>query len=53
MNKAEHRLFPFITQNWQGKPMVSHQVIVQPIGSATTEKGVSKSIRAGRLATER
>jgi hypothetical protein len=25
-NKIEHRLFAFITQNWRGKPLVSHQV---------------------------
>jgi len=28
-NKIEHRLFSFITGNWRGKPLVSHQVIVQ------------------------
>ena len=27
-NKIEHRLFSFITGNWRGKPLVSHQVIV-------------------------
>jgi Rhodopirellula transposase DDE domain len=40
-NKVEHRLFAFITQNWRGKPLVSHQVIVQLIGSTTTEAGLS------------
>src|SRR5690606_33675234 len=25
-NKIEHRLFSFITQNWRGKPLVTHQV---------------------------
>lgn len=39
-NKIEHRLFAFITQNWRGKPLVSHQVIVQLIGSTTTETGL-------------
>lgn len=39
-NRIEHRLFSFITQNWRGKPLVSHQVIVQLIGSTTTEKGL-------------
>jgi len=37
-NKIEHRLFAFITMNW-GKPLVSHQVIVQLIGATTTETG--------------
>jgi hypothetical protein len=27
-NKIEHRMFSFITQNWRGKPLVSHEVIV-------------------------
>ena len=39
-NKVEHRLFAFITQNWRGKPLVSYQVIVQLIGSTTTEAGL-------------
>ena len=39
-NKVEHRLFAFISQNWRGKPLVSHQVIVQLIGSTTTESGL-------------
>jgi len=28
-NRIEHRLFAYISQNWRGKPLVSHQVIVQ------------------------
>jgi hypothetical protein len=39
-NKIEHRLFAFITQNWRGKPLVSHAVIVQLIGATTTETGL-------------
>jgi len=39
-NKIEHRLFAFITMNWRGKPLVSHQVIVQLIGSTSTETGL-------------
>lgn len=39
-NKIEHRLFSFITQNWRGKPLVSHEVIVNLIASTTTEKGL-------------
>ena len=35
-NKIEHRLFSFITQNWRGRPLVSHQAIVNLIGSTTT-----------------
>jgi len=39
-NKIEHRLFCHITMNWRGKPLVSHQVIVQLIGSTSTETGL-------------
>ena len=39
-NKIEHRLFSFITQNWRGQPLVSHQVIVNLIGAATNRKGL-------------
>jgi hypothetical protein len=35
-NRIEHRLFAFITKNWRGKPLVSHQAIVQLIGATTT-----------------
>jgi len=40
-NKIEHRLFSFITQNWRGKPLVSHEVIVNLIASTRTEKGLT------------
>jgi hypothetical protein len=39
-NKIEHRLFSFITGNWRGKPLVSHQVIVQLIAATTTRTGL-------------
>jgi Rhodopirellula transposase DDE domain len=39
-NKIEHRLFAFITMNWRGKPLVSHQAIVELIGSTTTNTGL-------------
>jgi hypothetical protein len=39
-NKIEHRLFSFITGNWRGKPLVSHQVIVQLIAATTTTAGL-------------
>jgi len=39
-NKIEHRLFSFITQNWRGKPLISHQVIVQLIAATTTKNGL-------------
>ena len=39
-NKIEHRLFCHITQNWRGKPLVSHQVIVNLIAKTTTHAGL-------------
>jgi uncharacterized membrane protein len=39
-NKIEHRMFCHITQNWRGKPLVSHEVMVNLIGSTTTRKGL-------------
>ena len=39
-NKIEHRLFSFITQNWRGKPLVSHEVIVNLIAATTTDTGL-------------
>jgi transposase len=39
-NKIEHRLFSFVTQNWRGKPLVSHQAIVNLIASTTTQAGL-------------
>jgi hypothetical protein len=40
-NKIEHRLFSFITKNWRGKPLVTHQVIVNLIAATTTTTGLT------------
>ena len=40
-NKIEHRLFSFITHNWRGKPLISHQAIVNLIASTTTRTGLT------------
>ena len=40
-NRIEHRLFATIPQNWRGKPLVSHQVIVHLIGATTTRTGLT------------
>jgi hypothetical protein len=39
-NKIEHRMFCHITQNWRGRPLVDHEVVVNLIGSTTTETGL-------------
>ena len=39
-NKVEHRLFSAISQNWRGKPLISHEVVVNLIAATTTETGL-------------
>ncbi len=39
-NKIEHRLFSYITMNWRGKPLVSHEAIVNLIAGTTTKAGL-------------
>jgi hypothetical protein len=39
-NKIEHRLFCHITENWRGRPLVSHETVVNLIGSTTTRTGL-------------
>jgi len=39
-NKIEHRMFSHITQNWRGRPLVSHDVIVQLIANTSTQAGL-------------
>jgi hypothetical protein len=40
-NKIEHRLFAHITMNWRGRPLTSHEVIVQTIAATTTTAGLA------------
>ena len=40
-NRIEHRMFSFITQNWRGKPLLTHKVIVQLIAATTTATGLA------------
>jgi hypothetical protein len=39
-NKIEHRMFCQITQNWRGRPLVSHEVIINLIANTRTEQGL-------------
>lgn len=39
-NKVEHRLFAAISTNWRGRPLTSHQVVVDLIGATTTRTGL-------------
>ena len=40
-NKIEHRMFSFISLNWRGKPLISHEVVVNLIGNTRTTAGLS------------
>ena len=37
----EYRLFSFRSQNWRGKPLISHQVIIDLIAATTTTTGLT------------
>jgi DDE family transposase len=39
-NKIAHRMFSRITENWRGRPLVSHDVVVNLVGSTTTRTGL-------------
>jgi hypothetical protein len=38
--KIEHRMFSHIPQNCRGRPLISHEVIVDPIADTTTQAGL-------------
>lgn len=40
-NTIEHRLFCHITMNWRGRPLTSHEVILQSIAATTTRTGLT------------
>ncbi len=40
-NTIEHRLFSQITMNWRGRPLTSHETILQLIGATTTATGLT------------
>lgn len=40
-NKIEHRMFSYISLNWRGKPLISHEIIVNLIGNTTTRNGLT------------
>ena len=39
-NKIEHRLFSYISINWRGKPLTSHQTVIDLIAATTTRTGL-------------
>jgi len=49
-NKVEHQLFSHITQNWRGRPLESHEVIVNLIANTTTKAGLKVHARLDETA---
>ncbi len=43
-NKIEHRLFSFITMNWRGQPLISHEVMLNLIANTKTKSGLSVKV---------
>jgi hypothetical protein len=39
-NKIEHRLFSHISMNWRGRPLTSHETVVQLIAATTSRSGL-------------
>jgi len=52
-NKIEHRLFSAITMNWRGRPLTSHEIVVNTIAATTTRTGlrVHAELDPGRYGT--
>jgi len=46
-NRVEHRLFSAITMNWRGRPLESHQVLIETISAVTTKTGLNEPPRVG------
>ena len=40
-NKIEHRLFSAISRNWRGRPLQSHEVVIETIRAVTTTTGLT------------
>jgi hypothetical protein len=45
-NKVEHRLWSAVSMNWRGRPLTSHEVVVELIAATTTRTGLK--VRAER-----
>jgi hypothetical protein len=52
-NKIEHRLVCHITENWRGRPLIDHEVIVSLIANTTTKAGlrIKAELDAGQYPT--
>jgi Rhodopirellula transposase DDE domain len=52
-NKIEHRMCSYISMNWRGRPLISHEVIVNLIANTTTQQGltIKAALDTGRYPT--
>jgi hypothetical protein len=39
-NKIEHKMFNHISMNWRGRPLISHEVVVNLIANTTSSNGL-------------
>ena len=46
-NKIEHCLFSYVSQTWRGRPLVSHEVIINQIAATITKTGQWKVNSSG------
>jgi hypothetical protein len=47
-NKIEHKMFSYISMNWRGRPLVTHEVIVNLIANTTTNSGLQINAELNR-----
>ena len=52
-NKIEHRMFSAITMNWRGRPLETHEVVVQTIAATTTKTGLTIQAILGAFTYEK
>jgi transposase len=52
-NKVEHRMFSFISLNWQGQPLVSYETIINLISRTRTSTGLKIAARLDTRQYER
>lgn len=51
-NKIEHRMFSYISMNWQGRPLISYEMVLNLIGSTRTKTGLRVKARLDRKVYE-
>ena len=52
-NKIEHRMFCWITENWRGRPLTSHAIIVNLIANTSTSAGLKIEAEVDRRTYEK